>query len=299
MVVVIFNLRPRNPGGALLNYPFYLRVRFIFGTVMGDFMISSSPKFQKRNIVITLVVLFVFSLGIFFYKDSQPVAFFEGVIQSMFSVPKQSLYSFGKSGEVDSSTDKKFRELEQRMVDYQLLKSDNEALKSQFDSSGETSISLVAAKIIGFQGESRHPSQFVINVGKKNKIKIGMTVIYQKNLIGKIEKVSSNYSVVETPFNSKFKVLAKYPDTGANGILVGRNDFLLFDGVVITDTLKKDGIIVTKGEVDSNGVGVVPDIIIGKITSISKNETAPFQSAEVNPLIDYTRLSNVFVISQM
>ena len=262
-------------------------------------MISSTPKFQKKNIVITLVLLLIISLVIFFYKDSKPVAFFEGVIQSIFSGPKQSLYAIGKGSTIENSTDKKFRELEQRMVDYQLLKSDNEALKSQFDSSGETSISLVAAKIIGFQGESRHPSQFVINVGEKNKIKTGMTVIFQKNLIGKIEKVSRNYSVVETPFNPKFKVLAKYPETGANRILLGLNDFLLFDGVVITDTLKKDGIIVTKGEVDSDGIGVVPDIVIGKITSISKNETAPFQSAEVDPLVDYTRLSTVFVISQM
>ena len=262
-------------------------------------MISSTPKFQKKNIVITLLILLLVSCAIFFYRDLKPVTFVEGVIQNIFSVPKQSLYSLGKGSEIETPSSKKFRERGQKMGDDQLLKSDNVALKSQFDSSGETSLNLVAAKIIGFQGESRHPSQFVINVGEKNKIKKGMTVIYQKNLIGKIEKVSGNYSVVETPFNPKFKVLAKYPETGANGILLGRNDFLLFDGVVITDTLKKDGLIVTKGEVDGSGVGVVPDIIIGKISSISKNETAPFQSAQINPLIDYTRLSNVFIISQM
>jgi cell shape-determining protein MreC len=126
-----------------------------------------------------------------------------------------------------------------------------------------------------------------------------MTVIFQKYFIGKVDSVSRNYSVVITPYNSKLRVLAKYPETNANGIVVGQNDFMLFDGVVITDQLKKDGIIVTKGEVDRTGVGVVPDMIIGKIVSISKNETAPFQSAEIAPMVKYSTLSNVFVIAQM
>jgi len=58
-------------------------------------------------------------------------------------------------------------------------------------------------------------------------------------------------------------------------------------------------VILTKGEVGSDGIGVVPDLIIGKITSISKNETSPFQSAEVMPVIDFSKLTNVFIIAQM
>ena len=168
-----------------------------------------------------------------------------------------------------------------------------------FVTSGGTTQSLVAAKIIGFQGNGKIPSQFIINAGKKEGLKEGMSVIFGKYLVGKIVTVGQNYSVVTTPFSEKFKVLAKLPETNANGIILGRSDLLLFDGVVITDTLKKDGIIVTKGEVDSSGIGVVPDLIIGKITSISKNETSPFQSAEVMPVIEYPKLIDVFVISQM
>jgi rod shape-determining protein MreC len=143
------------------------------------------------------------------------------------------------------------------------------------------------------------PSEFIVNAGKKDGIKKGMTVIYEKYLIGKIDSVGQNYSVVTTPISPKFRVLAKFPDTNANGLIVGRSDFMLFDGVVITDTLKNNGVILTKGEVGSDGIGVVPDLIIGKITSISKNETSPFQSAEVMPVIDFSKLTNVFIIAQM
>jgi rod shape-determining protein MreC len=295
--------RPRAPvfpGRSIFHYK-SLSFECIFGTVEYLFNMNNSLKSQRKKIIITISILSFLSLLIVFYKNSPPVLFFEGIVQSVFSAPKSILYALGKK-DMDKRVielTKKNQELEAKMVDYQLLKQDNEALKSQFVTSGETTQSLVAAKIIGFQGNGKIPSQFIINTGKKNGIKEGMTVIYGKYIVGKIVTVGQNYSVVITPFNEKFKVLAKLPETNANGIVLGRNDLMLFDGVVITDTLKKDGIIVTKGEVDSKGIGVVPDLIIGKITSISKNETSPFQSAEVMPVIEYPKLIDVFVISQM
>lgn len=265
------------------------------------YMINTNPKSQRKKIFVTIFILFFISLLTLFYKDTKPVLYLEGIVQGIFSVPKSVMYSLGKK-ETNSTIAKLTKinqELEAKIVDYQLLKRDNEALRSQFVTSGETSQSLIATKIIGFQGTGKIPSQFIINTGKKDGIKNGMSVIFGKYLVGKIATVSQNYSVVTTPFSEQFKVLAKLPETNANGIIVGRSDFMLFDGVVITDTLKDGGIIVTKGEVDKNGVGVVPDLIIGKITSISKNETSPFQSAQVSPLIEYPKLIDVFVIAEM
>lgn len=264
-------------------------------------MINSSSKNKKKKIVITLLVLGFFSFLIFFYKDSAPVSFFQGSVQSIFSAPKSLFYSLGKKEREDEV--KKLKEqlagLQQKMADYELIKRDNEALRSQFDENGETSLSLVSAKIIGFIGENTKPSELVINAGKKQGIVKGMTVVFQKFLIGKISDVSQNYSVVETIYNPKFQVLAKLPETNANGIVLGQNDLILFDGVLITDTLKKDGIVTTKGEVDKNGTGVIPDMIIGKVVSISKRETAPFQSAQLMPLIDYSKLTNIFIVKKM
>lgn len=264
-------------------------------------MTGSSSKFQRKKIVIGIFVFALLSLTVFVFHNSKPVLFFQGFIQSAFSVPKNVLYSLGKNerdSKIYSLTQKNLK-LEQKMADYALLKSENEALKSQFSISTDTSQNLISAKIIGFQGSSKNPTNLIINAGLKDKVKIGMAVIFERYLIGKIDTVSQDYSVVMTTLNPQFRVLAKLPETNANGIILGRNDFMFLDGVVITDTLKKDGIIVTKGEVDDKGIGVLPDLIIGKISSIFKNETAPFQNAEVIPIIDYSKLTNVFLISQM
>ncbi len=264
-------------------------------------MLVSSPKSQKKKIIVTLIIISALSLIVFVYRSSPPVVFIQGVLQSIFNAPKSYMYSLGKSERNDreNQLNKKIRSLEQQIVKYHIMEKDNEALKSQFTVSGETTQSMVAAKIIGVQGENQKPHTFTINAGKSEGLQKNMTVIFEKYLVGKIEEVSEHFSVVVTPYNPKFQVLAKLVETNANGIVLGRSDLMLFDGVLITDQLKKGGIVVTKGEVDRNGIGVIPDIILGKISSISKRETAPFQSAQLEPVINYQKLTNVFVISKM
>ena len=182
------------------------------------------------------------------------------------------------------------------MVDYELIKKDNEALKSQFEISGNVTQSLSIGKILGFTGDNNLPQTLVIGLGEKDGIEKGMSVISQKYLVGKISAVSSNFSVVETVLNSNFQALVKIPETNSNGILKGSRDFMLLDKVVITDKLHEGVNVVTRGEVKGSGVGIFPDLIVGKITSVSKNETAPFQTAQIAPIIDLSRLTNVYVI---
>lgn len=265
--------------------------------------IDEAPsRYKKRKTLILIVSFFVISLLIFINNSSPVFNFIKSPVQSFFSVPKSFLYSLGKGNNKKSEIEKQKeinRQLEAKIVDYELMKKENEALKSQFEVSPDYSQSLVAAKVIGFLGERNNPSAFVINAGEDTKIEKGMPVIFDKYLVGKVSSVSKKYSVVMTVYNHEFSTLVKLPQTGANGIIIGSNDFMVMDQVVITDTLEKGGIVVTKGEVKENGIGVFPDIIVGKIKSISKNETAPFQSAQVLPIIDYSRITDVFVITAL
>jgi len=139
----------------------------------------------------------------------------------------------------------------------------------------------------------------VIDVGLTENIKKGMPVVFGNNLVGRIEIVRESYSVVITPYNPAFRALAKISETNANGLLSGNSDFLILEGVVISDTIPKDGVVTTKGEVDRDGLGLYPDIIMGRVTTISRSDTAPFQSAQVKPIIDFSKLIDVFVISEM
>lgn len=256
-------------------------------------------KSSKQKTIYSLIIFLCLSGLIYFFRNLPPIIFIEGQMQSVFSFPRSYIYGLSKK---DDSMDailkmqKEIISLNRKVTDYELLIRENEALKSQFENSGNISQSLLTAKILGFTGSNKLPETLVINVGQKNGIKKGMAVIFQKNLIGKISVVSQNFSVVDTVLNLNFQALAKLPATNANGILGGKKDFMLFDRIMITDTLQKNADVVTKGEVNDAGIGIFPDLIIGKITSISKKETSPFQSAEVLPIIDLSRLTDVFVI---
>lgn len=256
-------------------------------------------KSSKQKSIYSLIFLLFLSCLIYFFRNSPPIIFVEGQIQSVFSFPRTAIYWVFRQEDSKDTILKMRKEiilLNRKVVNYELLARENEALKSQFEFSGNTSLSLAAAKILGFTGSNKFPETIVINVGQKNEIKKGMAVIFQNNLIGKISSVSQNFSVVDTVLNSNFKVLAKLPATDAKGILEGKTDFILFDKIVITDTLQKGANVVTKGEVNDEGVGIYPDLTIGKITSVSKKETSPFQSAQVLPIIDLSKLTSVFVI---
>lgn len=169
------------------------------------------------------------------------------------------------------------------------------ALKSQFENYQDFSQKLLPSKIIGFQGKYSNPSTLIISKGKNDGIKEGMAVISGKELVGKTGKVSSNFSSITLVNNENFSTVGK-TGQGALGIIKGENDFVLFDRVVITDKLSNDNAVMTKGDINDQGSGIPPDLIVGKIISINKGESKPFQSAEIKPLIDFSRLETVFVV---
>jgi cell shape-determining protein MreC len=64
----------------------------------------------------------------------------------------------------------------------------------------------------------------------------------------------------------------------------------------VSDTLQKQDTILTKGDINNSGLGFPPDLVIGRVTSISKNVSDLFQKADVKTLIDFSKLTKVFVI---
>ena len=192
-------------------------------------------KSSKQKAIYSLVIFLCLSLFIYFFRNSPPSLFIEGQMQSVFSSPRASLYRFFKkedSMDVVLKMQKEIILLNRKVADYDLLIRENEALKSQFESSGNISQSLVAAKILGFTGSNKLPETLVINVGQKSQIKKGMAVIFQNNLIGKISAVSQNFSVVDTVLNSNFKALAKLPATNAYGIW--QTEYLIYSFNIAT-----------------------------------------------------------------
>lgn len=257
---------------------------------------------SKANFFLVFLLFISFLL---FFSNTNPLSSnFIGSIQGMFSNPMSFFYnikikvlntSFSKNEELEKLKNEN-RKLLEKLADYEKLKSDINAYHDQFESREEDAKKLTPSRVIGFLGDYNFPKVLIIDKGKSTGLKPGLTVVFENNLVGVIDKVSGAFSNVILPTNTDFSIVGKSLSNNTIGVLKGEGDFIVFDKVAITDELKKDDLIVAKGDVDEKGVGVVPDVVIGKILSVNKTENKPFQNARIQPMLDYSKLEIVFVM---
>jgi len=227
------------------------------------------------------------------FRDSIIVKTVSSFFQNSISSTRALIFS----GRVDEKTrlQEENKKLTEKLSDFEIIKKENEALRSQFEENADKNYQLLPAKIIGYKGRGAYES-FLIDAGENQKVKRGMAVVAGNTLLGTINKTSENISQVITILNPETSLIVKYPPTNARGILRGFNSFMILENVLITDRLEKGGVIVTMGEIDSLDIKVPSNLNVGKISSIDKEETSSLQSARVEPLVDFSQIANVFVI---
>lgn len=180
------------------------------------------------------------------------------------------------------------------------LEKDNRAFRDQFAVTNPGPKKLMPAFIVGmptFLPGISIVDEIIIDKGSDDGIKVGSSVVFKDNLIGKVVKISPRLSVVDLLNHKGISFTVKTVATSALGISQGEgNQTTVINNVLLSDTLRIGDIIATKGDIDSGGLGFPPDLIVGKIISVNKKASALFQSAEVERLVDVPRLEMVFVL---
>ena len=84
--------------------------------------------------------------------------------------------------------------------------------------------------------------------------------------------------------------------TPAFGVIKGKgNGEMVLDNVLLSESLSIHDTVLTKGDIDSNGVGLTSGIVVGEITSIDKKPSSLFQTGQVKSPLDFSQLSFVFI----
>ena len=190
-------------------------------------------------------------------------------------------------------------ELLSRIEAFEKLKKENQALSDQFQTAYPQAKQLLKADVIGasslIPGVSV-PNVFIINKGSRDNLKIGMAVVIKDNLVGVISQVSANLSEVNLINNPLSSFTAK-TQNGVVGIAKGERGLTL-GNILLSESVKNGEFVLTKGDIDGNGIGIPPDLIVGKITSVEKKPSDLFQKARVESFINFINLSTVFVYTQ-
>lgn len=174
------------------------------------------------------------------------------------------------------------------------IQEDNKALHDQFEIASPAPKTLLPARIVGM-----HDDALLIDKGADEGLHVGDIVVVKDNLIGKVTKITPHISQVTLITNPTTSFTAKTSKTGAVGVIKAQGgDSIILDNVVLSDKLEQNDTIVTKGDLDAQGNGYPPDLIVGKIVSVNKKASSLFQSAKVESLVDFSSLQMVFVITK-
>lgn len=261
---------------------------------------------KRRNFFPVFLIFLLLSLFLLFLPKISFLKPVNSFVQAVFA-PVQSL-TYGVFSKITSFTSNtKLKALEdenkalvKKLIDQQKLIADNKALRDQFQTANIRSASLVPAQIVGAPGFVPGVSvseTLILNRGESDGVKIGNAVIFKDNLVGRIIKTSQFLSSVLLITNSSSSFIAKTVETNALGVVKGQGGGkLILDNVLLPDNLKKNDIVVTKGDINENGVGFPPDLIVGRINSISKNASDLFQKAEITTFVDFGKINVVFII---
>ena len=150
----------------------------------------------------------------------------------------------------------------------------------------------IAAAVIG-----KDPSPFlhyvIIDHGSDDGVQHGMPVVTQQGLVGRVAAVTASASRVR---------LITDPESVVNVRLQGQNEDALAEGSITGDvtlgmvsqnvTLNSGDILLTSGL----GGNYPTDILVGQVVNVEKTENELFQTASVQPVIDFAGLRAVLVI---
>ncbi len=150
-----------------------------------------------------------------------------------------------------------------------------------------------AALVIG-----RDPSPFlryvIINRGSNDGIRRGMPVVSDKGLVGRVDAVIADAARVQLITDADSVVSVHLQNANADAMLRGS-----LTGDLTLDMLSQDANVEIGDVVLTSGLGgnYPPDLLVGQVVSVRQLDYEIFQTAVVQPVVDFNRLQIVLVIT--
>lgn len=241
------------------------------------------------------LTLFFASLVIFALSSFGILNGLRSVFESVTVPLQRTVFGLSVIGNGDHKIEKlkeENRKLASKIVSQTENERDIEALRSQFETADPKPSDLLPAEIIG-----RRANTLVIDKGQSENVFEGDVVVYEDNLIGVIDKASEYLSSVRVITHGETSFTARTNSEETIGVVKGTGVDLVFDNVVLTEKLEKGDIVITRGDADERGEGLMPGLIVGRVTSVNKKASDLFQSAEVKSFVDFGRIKMVFVLA--
>lgn len=187
---------------------------------------------------------------------------------------------------------REMEELRQELVQAREISKENERLRALLRFQNEVPYRAVPARVVG-----RDPTQWfrgiTIDKGSSDGLKLNMPVVTHEGLVGKISALSATMAQVNLIVDYGSRAGGILQESREVGILTGEGTM----GCRILYISRNASI--GKGEtVLTSGVGSLypKGLVIGKVRAASPEKGGLYQTAQIEPAVDFGKLEEVLVL---
>lgn len=212
------------------------------------------------------------------------------VIQEFFTVPRDVVALRQRNSELETEVSR----LQAQVVQLLNSVSEADALAALVNfSRSNPENSYTAASVIG-----RDPSPFlryiIIDKGSNDGLLRGMPVVTDQGLVGRVDAVINRAARVQLITDTSSAVNIRLEKAKKEAILSGTvSGDLVLDLVPQDVSLEPGDLVLTSG---LSG-GYPADLIIGQVANARKRDSDLFQEAVIQPVVDFTKLKIVLIIT--
>lgn len=224
---------------------------------------------------------------------------FTGPVEEMVSLPFREVGNLWSSY-VDLVGEKREKEelhaelarQAKQILELQEALEDSERYERFREFSTRQDVPMVAANVAGVD-LSPWSKSILIRKGASDGIKPGMPVLTDYGAVGLVSGVSSNYSRVLLVTDPQSLVDAFSQRTRVRGTVQGGGD----GPSELRDVGREQDVKIGDKLLTSGLGGIYPKgVLVGTVTGVERKPYGLFQSVQVEPAVDFTRLEEVFVI---
>ncbi len=134
----------------------------------------------------------------------------------------------------------------------------------------------------------------IIDKGSRDNITVGMPVVTELGLVGRIYRVTANASQVQLVTDTNSYINARLQTSRGEGSIAGTaGGDLRMMFISLGDQVKDGDSVVTSGI----GGKFPRGIVIGQVTNSRLDDSKLFQEAQVRSLVDFNRLEIVLIVT--
>ncbi|HHS50619.1 MAG TPA: rod shape-determining protein MreC [candidate division Zixibacteria bacterium] len=169
---------------------------------------------------------------------------------------------------------------------------ENERLRKLLGFAEKIEYNNLLAEVVG-RGTPRNPGALVANVGTNRGVIIGLPVIDENGIVGKVISVYDKSCVIQLMNDPNFKISSMGARSRVQGIVsADARGVIIMENVPVDADIRRGDLIISSGL-----GGVFPEgLIVGRVSRVAVPQAGLFMRVEIEPSADLSRLEEVFIL---